>query len=311
MQVYLQHEGLMGVSSVVRFCEICGQGCDCGRDDLAVVVLESRPLTVEPMLPTARNSALMIGPSHQIAGYGAYDTMEGTTSVLEYAGIKHRAEGIEVDECPPTTPPAEADRTICFPLYPILEEMPAPCYSDSGGPMLPVKTGASWRPSLVGVIRKSGTACEIGHAKSVRIAYPLLHDWLAPNLPAAESPSHEMLAVKEIEGEVLIQGSVEEHPFQVPAGMDLLLVTLNHATQFTNQDINRFDLSLVAPDGSTRCSAAPGPFTECRITNPEVGQWNLRIDAVRGTGLYQLTALALAAKTRVPGQPSDLDVNAD
>lgn len=88
----------------------------------------------------------------------------------------------------------------------------------------------------------------------------------------------------------------EDLAFQVPAGAQYLLVTLNHELLLPPSSQNDFDLLLnpgsPAQPGSALCSSENfSPFPEfCLVENPAAGTWYIRAQRFAGAGIYQVTA---------------------
>lgn len=282
LRVYLQHEGLFEIHSVDSYCKF-EVGCD-ALDDLAVVTLEDRSMTVAPLPLTPRGVGLS-GNLQKMVGFG--------TDHNGYVGVKEQVE-VEATDC------QSDDRSICYPIEG--NQPPAACFGDSGGPMTDEQTNVA-SEALVGTARWTMEDCRGGTGVHTRIAYGQYQDWLiGDGWAGAEQQLQSILGEREIQG--FFTPEVEwpvVYTFQVPTGTDLFRVTINHDEIAPGHEPaeNRFDLQLIYDDdpvAAAACTCEPPPpaqFAECRCSQPPAGIWKLLVERQLGQGYYQLTALAL------------------
>jgi hypothetical protein len=254
-EVYFQHGGLIGVTSVHRYCD--GKP-DCSSDlhDLAIAILDRRP---------------------RIVAYGIASAVEwaGQPSVIAGFGVSSTASDRGLKRWGPVTPEACTDRNSCFEIT----GSHSNCTADSGGPLL---TRVDNSLKLLGVAKKGGAACDQVKGKYVSMIHSDYSAWAKSVIQSnscASAPFQLATAVKP--PSVMIDS--QPKTFELPSGTAVVQANLNFELGFGN------DFDLVGPPGaSCRRSAET---VSCELAGPYSASATLqvqRLDELADPAFYQL-----------------------
>jgi hypothetical protein len=299
--VFLQHAGFVGVSDIAVH-----PSYDFPVGDVAVLTLATPVTGIRPVaIDTVGGQGA--GTSGTIVGFGRTGgssqdyglKRKGLVSLASCGGGVSDTTSICWSFTTPVGPPGEDSNT---------------CNGDSGGPLF---TDPGSGPVTAGITSggASATCLATDDSYDARVAtYAAFINAVGgsdvgatscSSLPQVDGPDTSVAAFAGALGGALPQAT---HTVTVPAGVDLLRVTMNAI-----DDGSDFDLYVRAgsPPSTTTydCAAnGSGQFAACEFTNPTPGTWHLLVQRFSGSGGYQATATTFASQCAEPeseGLPCD------
>ena len=301
--VFLQHGGFFSISSKSVHPDFVDSDPPSGAvADVAVVKLAT---PVDGISPTPINTTEppAFGTSATITGFG---NTGGSSWGPDFdAGLKRTGEVITEDCTLPDNPVEGITNTDSVCWY--FTDPPDPpdgsntCAGDSGGPLF-VDFGAG--DTVAGIT--SGGPSPDCLAPDYPYDSNVYHyrDWIATqggadlmnatcgSLPQVGDPDVE---VHEDWGNLNPDTLERLHSFEVPAGVDLLRVTMN-ASEGGQLDPKNFDLYVkfgsppMDPDPEACAADGENQWGSCEFPSPDAGTWYVLVRRRVGDGTYQTTA---------------------
>jgi hypothetical protein len=294
LTVFLQQAGFFAVASLnINPSYEFGVG-----SDIAVLKLSA---PVSGIAPSRINTtgAPPLGTAGTIVGFGI-NTDNANDSGLKRAGKIATA---------PCQAPIPNSTHVCWkfdlPIGAVGEDSNT-CNGDSGGPLF-INLGAG---DLVAGLTSGGEPSCSPNSVSWDDSVYNDHAWVRTEagadldsttcgaLPQVGSPGVQVSAASGMLSATSPEG---RSTFQVPAGTQLLRVTLNGADANADaSQLNDFDLYIKAGSSPTTTEydcrdIGAAPYGSCAITAPAAGTWNVLVQWVEGSGTYQVTATTFAA----------------
>jgi len=292
LRVFFQHAGFFDVVAA----DVDPDYSFAEKGDVALVTLAA-PVTGIAPSPLNLSARPIFGTHGTIVGFGT--TLDGRNGTND-DGIKR--QGTVVTAMCTTGIPDETH--ICWQFSGVDANT---CGGDSGGPLfIDMGSGAVVAGVTSGGNSRNCGPPDVGFDSDVFVN----HDWLETqsngdlgdascDLPAAGSTRAPVTA--DI-GEITTATSAVQLSYAVPAGTARLRIVLNGQLTDAQGNDNDFDLyvrsgslpTTTVFDCSDRNATALG---SCEFAAPAAGVWHVLVNAVRGTGKFQVTTTAFMRDT--------------